>query len=464
MPIDSPPDEVPTTGDIDVARGEVELAELGVRFDEAIHPLNAVEAYERPAADARTAEPLGAALQNERNASVGEHLRAIGETPLSSEAMVAAVQEIASGERLGELASNARGVVLLPKGQGEAHIYIRGRLYTDNNGDERAMMQKIQERLRRTVSARDQFYRGGREDAYLEYDADNVLKVSRWQLEKDLRWLHDDKRIGPDVPDKRLQYFEGYANALTDIVMLSNRKRESEFLHNTPSVLTDQKTLETYCRDPDAIKGAGKFALLLAVGALATLWAIKDIRGKTFSFATLILLGVVLFLTQTGSKFNFLGSKEFSDVTKRLSPTEIKKLMTLSRNSVRYNHLMSILESYAKTGIPREELHRLTDPKKKVWNAAEKKYELKSDPARKIDADIAELFVGLPGSHQTLLNGLRTAERSPEGKQATLDFAKANFESGGTAREELASLTRTPTHVKSSDEVKTPAPDEEVHP
>lgn len=341
----------------------------------------------------------------------------------------------------------------LPKPEGftllrrDAHAHIvmsNGEIIEESGSSEPDRMRDIHMRLQGTASSNPRDFSKNR--SYLVQHGSTYV-LNRALLEGDLRWVSDGKRIGPNVADeKRRNYFMSYRQLLAEIAMLNTPTAEATFaaMSGGGTVLGQKACLEHFCRDPNAVKGAGKFALLLAVGALLTLWIIKDARNKSLSFGTLLLVGAGMFLLNNGSKHNYLASQQFGRLTQGpLDGKAVAKLQGLARSKPSaYAHLTSWMDDRTRfrgSSVTADALHELTHPKKSNG---------KPDPRKAVPEDIARLFVGTNSSDVAyVLKSMQSASRG-EGRRIAIEFADANHSSGGATQRELTTLRADPAFAQ----------------
>lgn len=373
--------------------------------------------------------------------AAAQEIRGVANERRSKEQMLAAMDDVfqtdTSGisQRIASLPS-FDGVTFIRR-DAHAQFQIEGKIYTESGGDERERMRTIQSRLKRTAGKNKNFF--SKKQSYLAEYA-GTYELDRSLLEQDIRWISDGKRVGVNVPEKRRALFTAYRSVLTDLVMQNTPKAEAAFTRQSKSLVGQRACLETYCRDPNAIKGASKFAALLAVGALLALWGIKDARNKSLSLGTLVLLGGVMFLMQSGSKHNYLSSQQFTNLTKGpIDGNAIKKLQSLSRSKPSaYNHLTSWLDKQTRYNggrIESQYLHQITKP----INGRGK-----PDPRKAVPEDIAKLLVGLNSSDAAyVLKSLKATARTSDRKIA-VEFADASHNSKGGVQRELQNARLNP--------------------
>ena len=347
------------------------------------------------------------------------------------------------------------GIDLMTKGA-DAELRIKGKLTVIKGPDERKRMRTIQQRLEKTLSV-------------VNIDSDNLRRVERnfrtgssyvvpegntYELDMDvistdIRWLSGELRINnPDNPEKitatkeREAVFLKYRNMLEHIKFkLATPAAVHSYATRYGDDRGNEKLVRESCRDPDKVRGAGKFALLLAVGALLTLWAIKDIRKGSISFGTLLLLGAAMFLAQSGPKNSFMASSLFANMSKRVGQEGIDSLNGLSKSRpTAYSHLITTLKKKnAVGGITEENLHLLTEPKSKSGKILNNS---------RVPEKIARMFIGSkdPGGDANMLERMRKV-RDANSKKVMSDLAKANKETGGKAQIELNEIINDPSQI-----------------
>lgn len=302
-------------------------------------------------------------------------------------------------------------------------------------GSEHERLNTIQKRLRATValtasSARNTKKRSGQVEPYFPaVDTDGMIiqdnYVWRRRLEDDLVWLNHETRTGDDLPDddNRKMVFSAYSDLLAKLVALHAPKNEEWFVEKHNSILGAQKMVQQYCRDPDAVKNATRFAVLVAAGALLTLMAVMDFRNKKLSLSTLVLLGGVVLLMQNGSKFNFVGEKQFSELIKEgVNGNDIKKLYAFSKGRpAAFNHLVRVMDECNSQGKPitEETIKELMHPTKRQGGREV------PDGQKAVPEDIARLFLGkTPGYVAGVLKSLRATAGSKD-RGTVIAFADA---------------------------------------
>lgn len=328
----------------------------------------------------------------------------------------------------------------------EAQIYVNGKVEVISGGNEVVRMQEIQQRLAHTLALIDVNNTNTRQDidalvekypngsAYV-VPCGNRLILARDTLGGDLRWLSSGYRIpnSPGSPQrytpqegdeegiiqKRERMFRQYRNMLTHIKNnLTTPALEHQYITRNGSDDENQRCLEQYCRDPNAVAGAGKFALLLAVGALLALWSIKDIKAGTISFGTLLLAGAAMFLMQNGPKNQFMTSSQFADLSQHIGKDGLEKIDRMKPSA--RNHLIAFLKSPTarNNGITRENMHLLTEPKATNGRIIDSK---------RVPEEIAQLFIGYKGTAgaaYVIENSHKV--RDPQGKEIEYALADAH--------------------------------------
>lgn len=367
-----------------------------------------------------------------------QELKDFSKQPKTKEHFLADVANVLSTDRVENLPIPEEA--LLQKSGMQALVYVNGIAQTDRRGNEQSTMRDIHEKLRNAARAAEhgnlELVKGGRN--YLAKSGDTVA-VNRSELERDLLWLEDDKRIGPNVSPQRLAYFNAYKDALVDLVRLNNRADEEYFRKKSGSVLSERKVLESMCRDPNAIKGASKFALLIAASSLLVMWGIKDFRNKSLSFPTMILLGSIMFLMGSRSKMNYVASTSFLDATKNgLDGEQMKKLYGFAkRKPTAFKAMMDRMKEF-EGSIPEEKRHLLTEPKK---NGKLLKDEI-------VDDEIVDMIVGNANTPPlSILEGIYKT-RNSKGKDIAIQFAEANSTSKGQTADELNHMMSVSTDAE----------------
>lgn len=369
-----------------------------------------------------------------------QELKDFSEQPKTKEHFLADVTSVLSTDRVENLPDPDEA--FLQRSGMQALVYVNGIAQTDRRGNEQSTMRDIHEKLLNAARAAEdgnlELIKGGRN--YLAKSGDTVA-VNRSELERDLLWLEDDKRIGPNVPPQRLAYFNAYKDALVDLVRLNNRADEEYFRKKSGSVLSERKVLESMCRDPNAMKGASKFALFLAAGSLLVLWGIKDFRNKSLSFPTMILLGTIVFLVGSRSKMNYVASTSFLEATKNgLDGEQMEKLYAFARRKPKaFKAMMDRMKEFKGSGIPEEKRHLLTEPKK---NGKLLKDEIVDDE------EIVNMMVGNENAPPlSILEGIYKT-RNSKGKDVAIQFAEANSTSKGQTADELNHMMSVSTDAE----------------
>ncbi|MDA0376447.1 MAG: hypothetical protein O3A80_04025 [bacterium] len=331
----------------------------------------------------------------------------------------------------------------------ESQIYIDGKLTVIAGGNERTRMNEIDKRLAKTLTLlevdnentttdRINLAKKFREGSSYVVPFGDTFELARSVIGQDIRWLSSPLRIpiGPDAPKvskEREAIFRGYRDRLTQIKnTLTTPAAEHAYVTRYGNDDENRRNLEKFCRDPNAVAGAGKFALLLAVGALLALWSIKDIKGGTISFGTLLLAGAAMFLMQSGPKNAFMASDQFGSLVKHIGNDGLEKIDRMKPSA--RNHLIATLKFYSgsRGGITEKNIKELTNPT--TTNG-------RSIDSKKVPEDIATLFLG----YQDTAGAAYVLERSskvrdPQGQEIKYALAKEYQESGidpGELREVL---------------------------
>ena len=359
------------------------------------------------------------------------------------------VQRDADGKVTGSMIDDLpeMGKARLLRSGADAQIYIDGKITVIKGPDEKKRMNEIDKRFHKTLSiihiGKDTVL-GKIENKYREGSTyvlpyNGSFMLDRSVIGEDIRWLSSPLRIplgseGPKVEAEREKLFRGYREKLEQIKnSLTTPEGEHEYVTRYGNDQGNRRMLEKFCRDPNAVKGAGKFAMLLAVTALLALWAIKDIKSGKLSFGTIVLIGAAMFLAQSGPKNSFMASEQFANLSGRIGKDGIESLKGFSqRNPSAYGHLIATLKGRTAndSGITRENIGILTD--KKLGN-------------RKVPEEIAELFIGDPKPAESayVLERMRGV-RDRAGKEVMYSLADANENSDG-ANDELKRLIPTVT-------------------
>lgn len=362
-----------------------------------------------------------------------QELKNFSEKRRSKEGMLAAVQGVLTDDRIDNLPSPDEA--FLQTSGMQALVYVNGIAVTDRRGNERTTMRDIHQKIMATASGEPKFLKNNK--SYV-VESEDTYVVDRAELEKDLVWLEDDKRIGSNVPPERLAYFQAYKNILVDLVRLNNRPAEEAYRKRYGSVLSPQKCLESFCRDPNSIKGAGKFALFIALSALLALWSIKDFQKGFPSFATIMLLGAVMYLVGGRSKMGYVATQEFNNATKEgLDGDKMEELYAFARRKpAAFKEMIRMMKLHGPGGIPEKDKHLLTEPKK---NGKLLKHLM-------VDEDIADMMVGKNSPPIGVLQGIYNTRMS-RNKDVAVRFAEANSKSKGQTAHELNNMMRHETNA-----------------
>ena len=258
--------------------------------------------------------------------------------------------------------------------------------------------------------------------SYLEIKGDGTMGLNVGLISHHIAWLSDRKRIlranpdaeGYDGPSrseavqKRDAYFRAYRDYLVNLratILTPSELMDYENRNGDDTGMRD--FLQEHCRtgSADAVRGSAKFALVLAVGALLTLWVVKDFRNKTLSLGTLILIGSMLFLMQGASKHAFIASKGFEDLTGKDGPlkkNEADELFALKKgNSAAYGHLKDFMKEFTPQGSFTQE-----DVDFYLNNA--KKHDGKPHEDKQEAGKIAQKYIGQsPGAVLKVLQGIQ---------------------------------------------------------
>ena len=319
-------------------------------------------------------------------------------------------------------------------------------------------MQDIVKRLNKTLSVVDEKGTtmkeienrlGGKSSYVIVYNRVTYM-LDRGLIGQDIRWLSEPFRIGDiNRPGGAREYTERekmfikYRDMLLHIKNnLTTPAAEHSYVTEYGDDTGNKEFLKNACRDPDSVKGAGKFALLLAVSALLALWVIKDIKKGTISFGTLLLIGAAMFLAQSGPKNAFMGSKQFADLSRRIGREGVEKLQTM-RPSAR-NHLIATLKDRSgRGGITEENLHLLTEPKTKSGRPINSK---------RVDEDIARMFIGDPNPEGAAYVLERMAGvRDGPGREVMGSLADANHKSNRAHKELTQIQQNLPAHQEAKE-------------
>lgn len=334
--------------------------------------------------------------------------------------------------------------------EADAQIYIDGKVTVIKGPDEVKRMQEIIQRLEKTLTILDlnpeetdinalkiAAKRYPNKSSYaIPYG--NTYALARTTIGQDIRWLSSPLRIpseeGAAVSPEREKIFRGYRDELIKLKnTLTTPAMEHQYVIQNGSDTENRRMLEEFCRDPNAVKGAGKFAALLAVGGLLALWGIKDVQKGTLSFGTMILAAGAMFLSKSGPKTAYMASAQFADLSKHLGPEiyeNIKKLHPSARN-----HLIAMLESQTgRAGFPGEnDILLLTEPKSRSG---------KIQANKRIPEEIALKFIGYRGNAGAASVLKRSAKiRDPQGTEIESSLVEANAKSDN-ARQELNALIK----------------------
>ncbi|MBT4119359.1 MAG: hypothetical protein HOG89_00020 [Candidatus Peribacter sp.] len=336
-----------------------------------------------------------------------------------------------------------KGSIMMRKGA-DAQIYIDGKLVTISGPDELKRMQAIKKRLETTMriinEKSDNLAAIAKTKRYTDKTSYVTPQGDTYELERaaigtDIRWLTSPLRItsaeGSKVDPEREEIFRAYRDKLSYIKnTLTTPAAEHKYVTDHGNDDENLRCLERYCRDPNAIKGAGKFAALLAVGALLSFWVIRDTQKKNLSFTTLLLAGGAMFIMKGGPKNQFMASSQFADLSRRVGADGMKKLLNLPSGP--RNHLIKTLNFYSgRGGITEENLHELTDPKSKSG---------KRLTGKRVPDKIARLFIGDPKpSGSAYVLGKMKGVRDPQSKKVMISLAEANSKSE-TAHKELSDM------------------------
>lgn len=284
-------------------------------------------------------------------------------------------------------------------------------------------MEGEQERLKTIRDRLSGVARLTKKSAYMPLFRDGMLDESqmgwRFAIEQDLSWLSDDVRTGDNVPSERKDIFEAYKRALAPLTTLHRTESEQRFNARYNTKIGTQSCVEAHCRNPYAVRGSTRFAVTLALGGLALFGLVSSAFKKQMpSFLTLALAGATILLLRNGSKYAFLSSKQFSELSRAgIDGDAMKQLQNLAKNkSATFNHLVRVLDSegfHGKT-VTEQTIAELTHPSKNKENA--------------VPEHIARLFLGQNAANAAyVLKGIQSTSRHQD-KGIVPIFAQANHD------------------------------------
>lgn len=330
---------------------------------------------------------------------------------------------------------------ILPKGRIEGLPKLSGKFDKER---EQQKLAEIRQRLKATqaITERSALVKPNRQQARAYFpmftkEGETYVVSTRagtWrnELELDMQWLKRTSAITPEqaeadsekvIPEERKRVFDAYYDILNDLKALNDPEAEQSIARRDDAKQV-REDLARLCRDPRSPKNAAKFTALLALGGMLALWGIMDYRKNQLSFATLALLGGVLYLMKNGSKFDFLSTSQFATVAREgMDGAATRKLQALAQSRpAAFNHLVKTMDecNYYDKQITEETIKELTEPKKK------RSGQEVLDTQRRVPEDIARLFIGMqPGNVAFVLKGLRSTARSND-RPLVAEFAEAN--------------------------------------
>ncbi len=321
---------------------------------------------------------------------------------------------------------------------------LPGNKSMDSKGTEQRRLLNIKQRLHATRALRaehvNQRRPSGLPETYL-VPHNGTYKLNRDLIESELQFLNDPLRIDEDPTDtavvdsEREQVFRAYSNLLAELITLGRPEDERRYVGKYGSALAEEQLVEHVCKHKtaDDVKGAGRFALLGIVTALATLWGIKDIRNKSVSVGTLGLVGSMMYLAQGDTKrkneqFDFVRTEYFAELTRNgFNDNVIRQLQQISRTRpAAMSHLISMLNKNTGPGkvVTQDMVDKMIRPTSTRG---------KPDPRRAIPKEIAQLFLGQScGGAAKSMYGIKKTARN--GNLVTM-LAKANSEHETVAHE-----------------------------
>lgn len=337
----------------------------------------------------------------------------------TAEEMVAAKDQILTKERIDSLPS------------------LPGNISMDRRGTEQKQLLDIKMKLNATAGLKAEHIKRKRPSSlpqtYL-VPHNGTYKLNRDLIETDLKFLNDPLRIDENPNDtatvdaNREQVFRAYSDVLAELITLGRPEDERRYVGKYGSALAPQKLVESVCdhKTLEDVKGAGRFALLGIVTALAALWGIKDFRKGNVSIGTLGLVGGMMYLAQgdlnrKNEQFDFVRTEYFAELSRNgFDDKVIKKLQQISQaRPAAMSHLIKLLND--NTGPGKVVTQEMVNEMIKPTNARGK-----PDPRRAIPEDIANLFLGQScGGAAKSMYGIKKTARN--GNLVTM-FAKANSE------------------------------------
>lgn len=232
--------------------------------------------------------------------------------------------------------------------------------------------------------------------------------------------------------EKRRKLFTHYFAVLGRVIDANPAPFNDIFRQQNNGRVGDKEMVMRYTQDPENVKGAGKFLVLVAVGALMALNGISDVMNKRFSFVTMVLLGSVIMLVGKKPKYAFMNGNGFNEMTRKyFNEGGVRDIMRLTGGQS--NLLAARFLSMKGTVITQDDIDYLTDRKK--------------HKGRAIRVDIAKRFLGVNSSmaRNFVLNmkGIRT----DKDRHIAVEYARANFGEGQMQRDMKATRGSAKTTI-----------------
>ncbi len=361
--------------------------------------------------------------------------------PRSKEQWVSAVQGIVTPERLATLVGPTG--VLKKRGGNVMTTLEDGSIVNasgNNEGDRLAAIRKRLEALT-PLSPDSKDTDLTKKKTYLQ-PWRGGWEVDMSALAADLTWLRAETRIGSSATLEDREAYKRFEDVILDLIELNTPENMQKFIARNPRTSVTGALLGKHVYNLDETKDATKFALVLAVGAFFVFSGIRDAMGKKLSWSTLLLGGVLLYLFQNGSKFDFLAGSQFERLSKGpLTDDAANRLRSYAaQNPKAYRHMIRVMEEERNAdAVDARIVDRLLHPKRKQGG------EVKEDRARVVDPYIANLFLGMhPGDVAEVMKNLPKVKEN-EDWRSVLQVTKAYNTGNEDVKRDIQSVLSAPS-------------------
>jgi hypothetical protein len=247
--------------------------------------------------------------------------------------------------------------------------------------------------------------------------------------------------------EKRKKLFEHYFAVLGRVIDANPQSFNEKFRNQNNGRVGDREDVMQYSQDPENVKGAGKFLVMVAAGGLLALNGISDVMNKRFSFVTMVLLGSVIMLVGKKPKYAFMEGNGFNEMTRKHFDEEgTRRVMGLTGGQS--NLLKSKFLELKGAVITQAHIDDLTD---------RKKYK-----GRAIPKDVAQRFLGVNSSlaRNFVMNmqGIKT----DRDRRLVVEYARANHGEGQMQKDVKAARGSAATTVAVTDAASGKTSEEEL--